>query len=266
VGPLVVFIRSVDGVGSLLQEKAFYPAEETMPQARSTRSSKTKRARVRPKGESEAERARRARAIYRKLLQTYPEATCALRHRNPYELLVATVLSAQCTDERVNKVTPALFRKYPTPAHLARAVPAELEAAIRSTGFYRNKSKALRSAATDIVEKHGGQVPDTMEALTALHGVARKTANVVLGNAFGKNEGVVVDTHVLRLSRRMGLTTEKDPNKVERELMALFPRRHWAMLAHLLIWHGRRICQARKPACAQCSVNALCPKVGVDGQ
>ena len=208
---------------------------------------------------------RRARRLYRGLGRLYPDAQCELDHRDSFELLVATILSAQCTDVRVNQVTPALFRRYPAAAEMAAADPADLEALIRPTGFFRNKTKALLRASRDIVEQHHNRVPDTMEALTALHGVARKTANVVLGNAFHRNEGVVVDTHVSRLARRMGLTREKDPEKIERDLMALFPRQAWCLLSHRMIWHGRRVCAARRPDCHGCALHKDCPRLGVSG-
>jgi endonuclease-3 len=205
---------------------------------------------------------KRAARIFRKLAATYPEATCALTHANPFQLLVATILSAQCTDERVNMVTPGLFRRYPTPAAMAAATQEEIEEVIRSTGFYRNKAQSIREASAALVEEFGGEVPRTMAELLRLRGVARKTANVVLGNAFGLNEGVVVDTHVGRLSRRMGFTTEKAPEKVERDLVDLFPRKDWTLLAHLMIWHGRKQCSARKPLCEACPVGKDCPRVG----
>lgn len=205
----------------------------------------------------------RARRIYQALRKRYPKATCALVHRDPWQLLVATILSAQCTDERVNRVTPDVFKRWPTPADMACATQGEVEAVIRSTGFYRNKAKSLIAAASDITDKHGGAVPATMHELLALHGVARKTANVVLGNAFGINEGVVVDTHIKRLAHRMGLTPHTDPVKIERDLMRLFHKRTWTLLSHLLIWHGRRVCNARKPDCTHCDVAADCPKIGV---
>jgi endonuclease-3 len=200
-----------------------------------------------------------AREIYDRLAAHYPDAHCALDYATPFQLLVATILSAQCTDKRVNMVTPALFKKYRTPAALAAADPEELEALIRSTGFYRNKAKNLLGMAAGIVERHGGRVPDEMDDLVALPGVGRKTANVVLGNAFDRNEGVVVDTHVGRVSKRLGLTRHDDPLKVERDLATLFPRERWTMLAHLLIEHGRQICEARRPKCEQCFLNDLCP-------
>ena len=191
--------------------------------------------------------------------QVYPDAHTELNFKNPLELLIATILSAQCTDKRVNMVTPALFKKYRTAKDYANAPQAELEKAIQSTGFYRNKTKSIRAATSTIAKKFGGKVPSTMEGLRELGGVGRKTANVVLGNAFGKNEGVVVDTHVIRLSQRLGLTKQKDPEKIEQDLMKLVPREHWTNWSHWLIWHGRRRCYARKPDCASCEVFQLCP-------
>jgi endonuclease III len=215
-----------------------------------------------PRESAEAKK-RRTGKILRRLANAYPEARCALDFASPLELLVATILSAQCTDVRVNQVTPALFRKYRTAADYARAKPGELERDIRSTGFFNSKARSLRRAGAAIAAEHGGRVPDTMEELLELPGVGRKTANVVLGNAFGREEGFVVDTHVGRLARRMGLTRERDPLKVERDLSALVPRGQRTMAAHYFIFHGRRICQARKPACESCSVLPLCPRVGV---
>jgi endonuclease-3 len=193
------------------------------------------------------------------LPQVYPGAHCELDFHNPLQLLVATILSAQCTDKRVNMVTPALFKKYRTAKDYANAPQAEFENKIKPTGFYRNKTKSIRGAMRAIVEEHGGKVPDTMEELCALPGVGRKTANVVLGNAFHKNEGIVVDTHVIRLSQRLGLTKHKDAEKIERDLMKLVPREHWTDWSHWLIWHGRRRCFARKPDCSNCEVFRLCP-------
>jgi endonuclease III len=189
----------------------------------------------------------------------YPGAHCELDFKNSLQLLIATILSAQCTDKRVNMVTPALFKKYPTAKDYANAPQAELENEIKSTGFFRNKAKNIRAAASTIVKKFGGKVPSTMEELRELPGVGRKTANVVLGNAFGKNEGIVVDTHVARLSQRLGLTKQKDAEKIERDLMKLVPRDHWTDWSHWLIWHGRRRCFARKPECGRCEVFQLCP-------
>ena len=194
-----------------------------------------------------------------RLKTAYPEARTALYWSNPLELLVATILSAQTTDVRVNAVTPNLFAKYPTAADYAGADPTELEEDIRPTGFFRNKAKSLRGMARALADDHGGEVPRTMDELVALPGVGRKTANVVLGNAFGIDEGVVVDTHVRRLSSRLGFTTQNDPEKIERDLMQTVPNRDWTLFSHLLILHGRSVCKARKPACGDCVVNDLCP-------
>src|SRR5580765_564927 len=204
----------------------------------------------------------RVRAVIEQLRELYPDAKCALDFRSPLELLIATILSAQCTDERVNKVTPALFAAYPDASAFAAADPAALEKAIHSTGFFRNKAKSIREASADIVTQHGGQVPRTIEELTALRGVGRKTANVVLGNAYGI-PGVVVDTHVTRLSHRLGLTNETDPVKIEFALMPLVPRELWTLFSHWLILHGRAVCNARKPLCSQCPLAPHCPKLGV---
>jgi endonuclease-3 len=205
----------------------------------------------------------RAAKIIGALKRAYPDAKCSLEHEEPLQLLIATILSAQCTDERVNKVTPGLFAKYREARAFADSPPGELEQDIRSTGFFNNKAKSIRGACRMILEKYGGRVPETMEELLELPGVARKTANVVLGNAFGKNEGVVVDTHVTRLSRRMGLTRQKTPEKIELALIKLVPRGDWALFSHLLIHHGRAVCDARKPECEGCCVEKWCPKAGV---
>jgi len=202
-------------------------------------------------------------AQIRILKRLYPGARTALDYQTPFQLLVATILSAQCTDERVNMVTPGLFRRFRGPRDFAEAESGELQEAIRSTGFFRSKTKSLQAMSRDLVDKHGGEVPRTMDDLVALRGVGRKTANVVLGDAFGISEGVVVDTHVTRLSRRLGLTKQRDPVKIERDLMAKVPKRDWTLFAHLLILHGRAICQARKPRCTECGLAPLCPKVGV---
>ncbi len=204
-------------------------------------------------------KAERARQICQGLRQAYPQAHCELNHRTPLELLVATILSAQCTDKKVNEVTEQLFARYRTAEDFARAPLPELEQQIKSLGFFRNKAKNIQACCQALVTRHGGQVPQSMEALTALAGVGRKTANVVLGNAFGINEGVVVDTHVARLSQRLGLTAHTDPEDIEQELMKLAPRKDWTLLSHWLIWHGRRRCPARKPDCAGCEIQALCP-------
>ncbi len=205
----------------------------------------------------------RCRSILRRLRAAYPAARCALRHDNPLQLLVATILSAQCTDTRVNVVTPALFKRYRTAADFAAAPPAELESLIRSTGFFRNKARSIRNCCQGLVKQHDGKVPDTLDELIQLDGIGRKTANVVLGVAYGKVEGIVVDTHVMRLSRRLGLTRQTTPEKIEQALMKVVPREDWIDFSHLLIWHGRKRCNARRPDCIQCEVANLCPKIGV---
>ena len=209
--------------------------------------------------ESKAARAERATEAFELLAEEYPDAHCALTHTNAYQLGVATILSAQTTDERVNMVTPVLFERCPTPAHLADARPEEVEEIIRSTGFFRNKTKNIIGFAQGVIELHGGDVPSTMKELTALPGVGRKTANVILGNAFGISEGVVVDTHVKRLSTLLALTKQKTPEKVEGDLMGLFPEERWTLLSHLLIFHGRQVCIARRPRCEACVMSHLCP-------
>ena len=201
----------------------------------------------------------RAELIASRLAALYPDAHCELDFSSPLELLVATILSAQCTDKQVNKVTPALFAAFPTAADYARATQEEVENYVKTTGFFRNKAKNIRAAAHDIVERFGGEVPRTLVELVSLAGVGRKTANVVLGNAFGLDEGVVVDTHVMRLSRRLGLTRKSDPEKIEVELIKLIPRRQWTVFSHWLIWHGRRVCPARTPRCEVCVLADVCP-------
>jgi endonuclease III len=201
----------------------------------------------------------RAPLIFKRLRRAYPDAHCELDHTNAYQLLVATILSAQCTDKRVNLVTPALFERYPDAEALAMADPREVEELIKPTGFFRNKTRSLLGMAGGLLDRFGGAVPDRMEDLVTLPGVGRKTANVILGTAFGKPAGVVVDTHVGRLSRRLGLTRLADPVKVERVLTRLFPQKNWTLLSHLLIFHGRRVCLARRPRCAECVLNDLCP-------
>ena len=202
------------------------------------------------------------KAVIRILKKTHPDAKIALDFRDPYELICAVILSAQCTDVRVNQVTPRLFRRFPAPAALAAADPGEVEAIIRPTGFFRNKAKSLVGMARGLVERHGGEVPDNMAALLELPGVARKTANVVLGAAFGRAEGITVDTHVRRVSRRLGLTKHGEPEKIEKDLMRLVPRAAWIAFSHLLIFHGRRVCHARKPACPKCALAPHCPSAG----
>jgi endonuclease-3 len=201
----------------------------------------------------------RVKPIIGKLKKQYPEAQCSLTHQDPLQLIVATILSAQCTDERVNIVTQTLFREYKTADDYANADPEVFEEQIRSTGFFRNKTKSIIGMAQALVEQHHGEVPNTMEELLRLPGVGRKTANVVLGNAFGIDEGIVVDTHVKRISNRLGLTTQGDPNKIEQDLIALVPKSDWTLWPHLLIHHGRAVCQARTPKCEICTINGLCP-------
>jgi endonuclease-3 len=197
--------------------------------------------------------------VFSRLKREYPDARTELDYETPLQLAIATILSAQCTDKRVNMVTPLLFRTFPTAASLADAPPEKLEEIIKSTGFFRNKTKSLIGLGKALVERHNGEIPDSMEELVKLPGIGRKTANVILGNAFGKNEGIVVDTHVARLSHRLGLTRETDPIKIEQDLMPLFPRNDWALLSHLLIFHGRRVCEARRPKCEICVLNDICP-------
>jgi endonuclease-3 len=222
--------------------------KSTSPKAKSTKTQAPKQ---------------RVRKIREGLAKLYPHAHCALHYANPLELMIATILSAQCTDERVNKVTPALFKRYATAKAYAESDQAELESMIRSSGFFRNKATNIRANCKALVEKHGGQVPRTMEELVPLPGVGRKTANVILGNAFGI-PGIPVDTHVGRLSRRMGLTENEDPVKVEADLMELIPKDEWTMFGHQMIFHGRQICQSRKPKCDECILKKVCPKIGVE--
>jgi endonuclease-3 len=206
---------------------------------------------------------KRAQLVNRRLTQAYPDARCSLDYRTPLELLIATILSAQCTDERVNMVTPDLFRRFPDAEAYASAPIEDITALIRSTGFFNNKAKSIQGAARRLTENYGGRVPDTMEEILTLPGVARKTANVVLGNAYGKASGVVVDTHVQRITRLLGLTREKDPKKIERDLMLLLPESEWVGWSHRLIQHGRRICIARRPRCGECVVASLCPSAEI---
>ncbi len=201
---------------------------------------------------------RRVAAILAKLDEAYPTATCELKHENAFQLLISTILSAQCTDVRVNQVTQTLYKKYPNAEAFAHANPSELEQEIRPTGFFRNKTKSIMGASKGILENFGGQVPRTMEEILTLPGVARKTANVVLGTAYGIASGVVVDTHVIRLSRRLDLTKHEDPKKIEEDLMRVIPKEKWIHFSHQLIWHGRRVCVARKPRCIDCNLEPLC--------
>lgn len=216
-----------------------------------------------PRKPSTSKKKEHAAEVVRSLASLYPDSTCALHHRNPFELLVATILSAQCTDVRVNMVTPELFSRFPDVQSLARADQAELENLIRSTGFFRSKAKNLIAMATGLVAQHNGEIPTDLEALVKLGGVGRKTANVVLGTAFGLASGIVVDTHVKRLSFRLGLTKSKDPKIIERELMEVIPREEWVDLSHRLIEHGRKLCIAQRPKCEICALAAICPKNGV---
>jgi endonuclease-3 len=209
------------------------------------------------------ETAARTRAVIRSLKQRFPEAGCSLNHRTPLQLLVSTILSAQCTDARVNLVTKELFKRYRTAQDFANADPEAFSEAIRSTGFFRNKTKSILGMGQALVERHRGKVPQSMEELVALPGVGRKTANVVLGNAFGIDEGVVVDTHVARISKRLKLTRHSDPLKIERDLMKVVPKKEWTLFPHLMIHHGREICQARKPRCEICPINTKCPSSSV---
>ncbi len=206
---------------------------------------------------------KRTAVIIRRLMKAYPDAHCALVHSNPFELMIATILSAQCTDARVNIVTADLFRKYRGPADYIAISPEELQKDIHSTGFFRNKARNIQAACERIISEFGGEVPRTMDELLSLGGVARKTANVVLGNAFGIASGVVVDTHVSRLTQRLGLTSNVTPEKIERDLQSLVSKKHWVMFPHWMIFHGRQICIARKPRCGDCVLNDICPKIGV---
>ncbi len=219
------------------------------------RTKSTKKAHARPKAYTSPARLLK---IFAGLDRLFPQAQCALRHDNPFQLLVATILSAQCTDERVNKVTPGLFQKCPTPQDFAALRPEVLEQHIRSTGFFRNKARSIVGAAQKIVQDFGGKVPETMEALLTLPGVARKTANVVLGTAYGLATGVVVDTHVFRIAHRLKLSKEKTPEKVEQDLMRIVPKERWISFGHQVIWFGRKVCQARKPLCADCPLEPIC--------
>ncbi|HUG93119.1 MAG TPA: endonuclease III [Planctomycetaceae bacterium] len=239
--------------------------------ARSTRQRTARPAPPRPRRPTRPARApsadpqakRRALRIARALARAYPDAVCALQHDSPYQLLVATILSAQCTDKRVNMVTPGFFRRFPKPADLAAADQSEVERLIQSTGFFRSKATNLRGMAAAVTESFGGRIPDTLDDLVALPGVGRKTANVVLGTAFGIPSGVVVDTHVRRIANRLGLTTSRNPEIIERDLRAVLPPKEWIDFSHRLIHHGRRICTARNPKCLECPLLKLCPRVGL---
>ena len=234
------------------------PPTKTAPKRKSSKAAPASAKAIVPPRTYKPLDPKRISELLKRLDATYPEPKCALTHRNAWELTVATILSAQCTDVRVNMVTPELFAKYPTPADLARVEPEQIEPDIRTTGFFRNKAKSIVGAARKVMSDFGGKVPETMEELLSLPGVARKTANVVLGSWFGKAEGVVVDTHVFRISRRLELTTADNPGKIEQDLMKVVPREKWIDFSHQLIWHGRKICFARKPNCAQCPLENLC--------
>jgi endonuclease-3 len=229
------------------------PARAKAKAAKSAKAAKTKKA-VRAAGTDP----QRVAAILAKLDEAYPNATCELKHENAFQLLISTILSAQCTDVRVNQVTETLFKKYPDPKAFAYATPSELEQDIRPTGFFRNKTKSVMGASKAIIERFGGEVPRTMDEILTLPGVARKTANVVLGTAYGIPSGIVVDTHVQRIANRLDLTRNEDPKKIEQDLMQVMPKERWIQFSHQIIWHGRRVCQARKPKCAECNLEPLC--------
>jgi len=232
------------------------PAPRTKPSSRK-RNAKPPAARA-AHARAAGTNPQRVRAILEKLDEAYPDAVCALVHENPFQLLISTILSAQCTDVRVNEVTKTLYAKYRTPKDFAYADPKELEQEIRPTGFFRNKTKSIMGASKKIVEEFGGEVPRTMEQILTLPGAARKTANVVLGTAFGIASGIVVDTHVMRLSKRLDLSRNTDPKKIEQDLMKIIPKEKWILFSHQLIWHGRKVCQARNPRCAECNLERLC--------
>jgi endonuclease-3 len=228
------------------------------------KSASARKKTARPATPDLAEKKAQAARVVRRLKADYPAATCALENETPFELLVATILSAQCTDERVNMVTPEVFRRWPTAADMSRAPIKSLEKVIQSTGFFRNKAKNIKAASQALLERHDGEVPRDMDAMVALPGVGRKTANVVLGTAYGMATGIVVDTHVTRVSRRLGLTEHTDPVKIEQDLIEVVPKSEWVDFAHRMIHHGRQICTARKPKCPQCSMNSFCPKIGIE--
>ena len=238
------------------KKKPAVKKKQSSPKSKQTKSAKTARA-SKPAREAGTD-PKRVASILAKLDEAYGNATCELKHENAFQLLISTILSAQCTDVRVNQVAETLYKKYPNAKAFAYATPSELEQDIRPTGFFRNKTKSVMGASKAILEKFDGQVPRTMEEILTLPGVARKTGNVVLGTAFGIASGVVVDTHVLRLSKRLDLSRNEDPKKVEQDLMAILPREKWIQFSHQLIWHGRRVCNARKPKCIECNMESLC--------
>jgi endonuclease-3 len=234
------------------------PAKKHKRGAKSKSAKPAARSRAPKRAHAAGADPKRVTAILTRLDEAYPDANCELKHENAFQLLISTILSAQCTDVRVNQVAETLYKKYPDPKAFAYATPGELELEIRPTGFFRNKTKSVMGASKTILEKFGGQVPRTMEEILTLQGVARKTANVVLGTAYGIASGVVVDTHVLRLSNRLDLSRNEDPKKVEQDLMKIIPQEKWIQFSHQLIWHGRRVCQARKPKCIECNLESLC--------
>jgi endonuclease-3 len=233
-------------------------AKKKLPAAAVTKRAKKKATRKTKTGLANGTDPKRVAAILEKLDEAYPNATCELKHENAFQLLISTILSAQCTDVRVNQVAETLYKKYPTPEAFAYATPSELEQDIRPTGFFRNKTKSIMGASKGIIERFGGEVPRTMEEILTLPGVARKTGNVVLGTAYGIASGVVVDTHVIRLSNRLDLTRNQEPKKIEEDLMKILPQNKWIQFSHQLIWHGRRVCFARKPKCMDCNLEKLC--------
>ncbi|MGH9827713.1 MAG: endonuclease III [Blastocatellia bacterium] len=243
---------------AIIGDCGIFLCRHPMPMSKKSKGSKSKKGKPTRSGAPRGTDPKRVRGILKKLDEAYPAATCALRHENPFQLLISTILSAQCTDERVNIVTKSLFPKYPTPKDFAYANPQELEQDIRPTGFFRNKTKSIMGASKRVVEEFGGKVPRAMDDLLTLPGVARKTANVVLGTAYGIASGVVVDTHVQRVSGRLDLTKNTDPKKIEQDLVKVIPQDRWILFSHQIIWHGRRVCQARKPRCLECNLERIC--------
>jgi endonuclease-3 len=253
VPPHVVFLRVMPMKKTKKQNKA------ECKKPRATRPGRaTKRVTTAKTTAAAGTEPKRVAAILARLDEAYPAATCELKHESPFQLLISTILSAQCTDVRVNQVAQTLYKKYPTPEAFAYANPSELEQEIRPTGFFRNKTKSIMGASKAIIEKFGGQVPRTMEEMLTLPGAARKTANVVLGTAFGITSGIVVDTHVIRISNRLDLSRNQDPKKIEQDLMKVIPREKWIQFSHQIIWHGRRVCHARKPKCIECNLEKIC--------
>jgi endonuclease-3 len=234
------------------------PTKKKLPRTKAAKAKSTKPSKAAKPARAGGTDPRRVAAILARLDEAYPDATCELKHENAFQLLISTILSAQCTDVRVNQVTETLYKKYPNPKAFAYATPGELEQDIRPTGFFRNKTKSVMGASKAIIEKFGGEVPRTMEEILTLPGVARKTGNVVLGTAYGIPSGVVVDTHVQRIANRLDLTRNEDPKKIEQDLMQAIPHDRWIKFSHQIIWHGRRVCQARKPKCLECNLESLC--------